>query len=213
MEKLTGFAEGKYEIHVSGAQIAEDYEQKRTDAWERIEGMGITKRIVSTQKMLQASRQNSTGTYGSLGRSNTTASTSTTSSGGLRAPPPMRSTSGSSFVKKAPPPPPSFGSQSQTFAAPPPYSAGGASSGAAAAAAAKRAPPPPPPLKPKPKSIQYVVALYDFAAQVRFFSCVCCIVTQSYDSNRLMATWSSMLVIASKLLNVPTVKMTGGLDG
>lgn len=180
MEKLTGFAEGKYEIHVSGAQIAEDYEQKRTDAWERIEGMGITKRIVSTQKMLQASRQNSTGTYGSLGRSNTTASTSTTSSGGLRAPPPMRSTSGSSFVKKAPPPPPSFGSQ--TFAAPPPYSAGGASSGAAAAAAAKRAPPPPPPLKPKPKSIQYVVALYDFAAQVCFFSRVYCIVTQSFIS-------------------------------
>jgi len=163
MEKLTGFAEGKYEIHVPGSQIAEDYEEKRTDAWERIEAMGITKRIVSTQKMLQASRQTSTGSYGSLGRSNTMASTSTTSSGGLRAPPPMRSTSGSSFVKKAPPPPPSFGSQ--TFAAPPPYSAGGASSGAAAAAAAKRAPPPPPPLKPKPKSIQYVVALYDFAAQ------------------------------------------------
>jgi amphiphysin len=31
----------------------------------------------------------------------------------------------------------------------------------------KRAPPPPPPLKPKPKpKVQYVVALYDFAAQV-----------------------------------------------
>ena len=33
---------------------------------------------------------------------------------------------------------------------------------------AKKAPPPPPPLKPKPKpavQVQYVVALYDFAAQ------------------------------------------------
>ena len=37
---------------------------------------------------------------------------------------------------------------------------------AAAAAVAKKAPPPPPPLKPKPKpAVQYVVALYDFAAQ------------------------------------------------
>ena len=163
MEKLMGFAEGKYDVHVTGNQIAQEYEEKRTDAWEKIEGMGITKRIVSTQKMLQASRQNSTASYGSLGRSNTMASTSTTSSGGLRAPPPMRSTSGSSFIKKAPPPPPSFGSHAP--AAPPPYSPGSASSGAVAAAAAKRAPPPPPPLKPKPKSVQYVVALYDFAPQ------------------------------------------------
>ena len=35
----------------------------------------------------------------------------------------------------------------------------------AAATAAKRAPPPPPPLKPKPAPVNYVVALYDFAAQ------------------------------------------------
>jgi len=31
--------------------------------------------------------------------------------------------------------------------------------------ATKRAPPPPPPIKPKPTPVNYVVALYDFAAQ------------------------------------------------
>jgi len=58
-------------------------------------------------------------------------------------------------------------------AAPPPYTlspsapaAIGASAAAAVAAATKRAPPPPPALKPKPKpAVNYVVALFDFAAQ------------------------------------------------
>lgn len=151
MEKISAFSDGKYDVHVPAAQITEEYENKRTDAWEVIENLNITKRIVSTAKMMQNSRANSS---------------STTSSGfGARSPPPMgRSVSGGSFVKKAPPPPPSLGST-----APPPYSASAAGSAAASAAAAKRAPPPPPPLKPKPKvepPVQYVVALYDFAPQV-----------------------------------------------
>ena len=50
-------------------------------------------------------------------------------------------------------------------APPPPYTAPSIASSAASVAATKRAPPPPPPLKPKPKSVNYVVALYDFAAQ------------------------------------------------
>lgn len=154
LEKISGFSEGKYDVHVSAAQITDEYENKRTDAWEVIENLNITKRIVSTQKMLQNHRANS----GSSG------------AGSARSPPPSmgRSVSGGSFVKKAPPPPPS---SSSFTAAPPPYSASAAGAAAAAsAAAAKRAPPPPPPLKPKPRvepPVQYVVALYDFAPQVR----------------------------------------------
>ena len=67
--------------------------------------------------------------------------------------------------KKAPLPP---SSPSLAPSAPPPYSppAPGSNVGFQAAAAAKKAPPPPPPLKPKPRpAVQYVVALYDFAAQ------------------------------------------------
>ncbi|KAI5120227.1 hypothetical protein M0805_000041 [Coniferiporia weirii] len=168
MEKIHGFAEGKYDVQVTSSQIAEDYENKRTDAWEVIENMNITKRIVSTAKMLQSSRQNSAAPSfasgaGSIGRSGTVSSTSSTGLGTRTMPPVARSVSGSSFVKKPPPPPPSLGS-----AAPPPYTPSGGFGGAAAAAAAKRAPPPPPPLKPKPRAeppIQYVVALYDFAPQ------------------------------------------------
>lgn len=100
--------------------------------------------------MVQASRSQN-----SLGRSPSVA-TGSSGTSSLRAPPPL---AGASF-KKSPPPP----SSSSHAAPPPPYTPNGAS----AAAAAKRAPPPPPPLKPKPKpAVQYVVALYDFAAQVR----------------------------------------------
>ena len=162
MEKLNSFAEGRYDTHVSTQQIQDDYENRRTDAWERIENMSITKRIVSTAKMLQASRHGAD----SLGRSNTTSTTSSSRT----MPPVSRSVSGSSFTKKAPPPPPSFGSNH----APPPYTPPPSNSNFAAAAATKRAPPPPPPLKPKPKAeppVQYVVALYDFAAQVRYRYC------------------------------------------
>lgn len=178
MEKINTFAEGKYDIQIPIAQITDDYENKRTDAWQRIEDMNITKRIVSTSKMIQNHRQNSGMSGGSsLARSNTGMSASTTSSynnslgvgagvGARNMPPAMgRSPSASSFGKKAPPPPPS-----SFAAAPPPYSPSNNGVTAAAAAAAKRAPPPPPPLKPKPRvepPVQYVVALYDFAPQVR----------------------------------------------
>jgi amphiphysin len=96
-----------------------------------------------------------------------------------RAGPPSLARSASSVssaasYKKAPPPPPGVSvTRSATMAvnsaAPPPYSAasvGSRSMVASAAAAGKRPPPPPPPLKPKPQpAVQYVVALYDFAAQ------------------------------------------------
>ncbi|KAJ7293886.1 hypothetical protein C8J57DRAFT_1162760 [Mycena rebaudengoi] len=162
LEKVNGFAdETKYDVsNVPGTQIAQDYEGKRTDAWNSIEELGITKRIISVSKMVQANRSASGGSA-SLGRAASTATTSSATSS--RTPPRMPSTS--SF-KKVPPPVPG-----SAHAAPPPYtpsSGGMAAVAASAVAATKRAPPPPPPLKPKPKiapKIQYVVALYDFAAQ------------------------------------------------
>ncbi|KAF9535786.1 hypothetical protein CPB83DRAFT_754324 [Crepidotus variabilis] len=175
LEKMNSFAdENKWDVaNTSGAQIAGEYEEKRTDAWQRIEDLGVVKRIVSVSRLVQASRAQNGGAPGSLGRSNTTAS----SSSSLKpAAPPSRSTSSASGYKKAPPPPPSLGgsrglSPRAEPAPPPPYTASSSvGSTTLAAAAAKRAPPPPPPLKPKPglkpkPQIQYVVALYDFAAQ------------------------------------------------
>ncbi|KAF8917540.1 hypothetical protein CPB85DRAFT_1284508 [Mucidula mucida] len=154
LEKMNGFAEeAKYDISsIPGSQIGEEYENARTDAWSRIEELNITKRIISVSKLVQQNRANGGGAGGvGLGRSATTASTASKSS----LPMSRTASSASSFVKKAPPPPPPGAA-----APPPPYTP------AAAAAATKRAPPPPPPLKPKPKpAVQYVVALYDFAAQ------------------------------------------------
>jgi amphiphysin len=48
LEKMNGFAEKNYEVAVSANQIAEDYEAKRTDAWQEIENLNIAKRIIST---------------------------------------------------------------------------------------------------------------------------------------------------------------------
>ncbi|KAJ7239026.1 BAR-domain-containing protein [Mycena haematopus] len=161
LEKMNSFAEeNKYDItNTPGSQIANDYEARRTDAWSTIEELNITKRIISVSKMVQANRSQGGGS--SLGRSATTASsTSGSSIAPSRTPPPARVPSNSNF-KKTPPPVPG----SSAPAPPPPYTPSG---GASAAAATKRAPPPPPALKPKPKvapRIQYVVALYDFAAQ------------------------------------------------
>ncbi|KAH0590190.1 Protein hob1 [Termitomyces sp. J132] len=149
LEKMNAFAEdSKYDVtNVPGAQIQQDYENKRTDAWELIESLGIVKRMISASKLVQASRsQNSVGT-GANAASRT---------------PSMGSGSAASY-KKPPPPPP--GPVAASRAPPPPYSLAPNASGASSAAATKRTPPPPP-LKPKPKpQVQYVVALYDFAAQ------------------------------------------------
>jgi amphiphysin len=54
LEKTQAFAEGKYDVSsVPGAQIQSDYENKRTDAWEKIEELAITKRILSTRRCLR----------------------------------------------------------------------------------------------------------------------------------------------------------------
>jgi len=54
LEKMNSFAdESKFDVsNVPGAQIAQDYESKRTDAWSVIENLGIIKRIVSVCKSL-----------------------------------------------------------------------------------------------------------------------------------------------------------------
>lgn len=174
LEKLHGFAEGKYDITVSGNEIATDYETKRTDAWQEVEGLAITQRFVSTcelfsasstlhvvrneaiidlaypAKLVQSRRAVSGGaTTSSLGRSPTTSTIGSATS----------SVTSPSYAKKPPPPPPGAG----LSAPPPPYSAGPSSP---TGFGAKKAPPPPPPVKPKPKpAVQYVVALYDFAPQ------------------------------------------------
>lgn len=57
LEKMQAFAENRYDItNVPGAQIAADYEAKRSDAWETIESMGITSRLISTCTQLSTSR-------------------------------------------------------------------------------------------------------------------------------------------------------------
>lgn len=48
LEKLSTFAEGKYDVSLTFPDIAVDYEAKRPDALKQIEDMAITKRIVST---------------------------------------------------------------------------------------------------------------------------------------------------------------------
>ncbi|KAF9457481.1 hypothetical protein BDZ94DRAFT_1273095 [Collybia nuda] len=154
LEKMNSFADdAKYDLtNVTGAQIAQDYEERRTDAWSVIENLNIIKRIISVSRLVQANRSQN-----SIGRSGSTATGSSVGSGS-RAPPPSNPP-----FKKAPPPPPSAASH----APPPPYTPSSSGNGAAVAAATKRAPPPPP-LKPKPKivpQVQYVIALYDFVAQ------------------------------------------------
>lgn len=152
LEKMNAFAaDAQYDTtNIPGSQIASIYEEQRTDAWNDIENLNITKRIISVSKMVQQNRSQS---GGSMSRSTSSASV-----------PSVRSTPPSSVpFKKAPPPPPG----SSHAAPPPPYTPSGAMN-AASAAAGKKAPPPPPPLKPKPKmapQVQYVVALYDYTAQ------------------------------------------------
>ncbi|PPQ98901.1 hypothetical protein CVT24_003532 [Panaeolus cyanescens] len=161
-EKMNSFADdAKYDIqNISAAQIAQEYEEKRTDAWQVIENLNIIKRIISVSRMVQATRSGTMNSSSSLGRQSSVATTSSSLS--ARSAPPVRTPSAAASFKKAAPPPPT----SSQAAPPPPYSA---TSSASSVAATKRAPPPPPPLKPKPKppvpQIKYVVALYDFEAQ------------------------------------------------
>ncbi|EKM83672.1 hypothetical protein AGABI1DRAFT_66540 [Agaricus bisporus var. burnettii JB137-S8] len=169
LEKMNSFADSaKYEItSMSGGQIEQSYEEKRTDAWNDIENLNIVKRIVSVSRLVQVSKsQNS---QNSLQRAPSAAPSTASASSSLRAPPPGRSLSSAAAYKKAPPKPPSLTSSPSMGYAPPPYTpTPPASEYGGDMSTAKRAPPPPPPIKSKPKpkvAIQYVIALYDFTAQ------------------------------------------------
>lgn len=48
MEKLQGFAEGKYTIPNTTAEILQDFIERRGDVGENVDGLSITKRITST---------------------------------------------------------------------------------------------------------------------------------------------------------------------
>lgn len=121
-----------------------------------------------TARLVQVSKsQNS---QNSLQRAPSAAPSTASASSSLRAPPPGRSLSSAAAYKKAPPKPPSLTSSPSMGYAPPPYTpTPPASEYGGDMSTAKRAPPPPPPIKSKPKpkvAIQYVIALYDFTAQV-----------------------------------------------
>lgn len=149
--KSQAFASGRYEL---GANVEDTYHAQLGDAAEQLEALTITKRYVSTAKMLSQHRAD-------------TGSSPASSVAGGRPSGPSRTFSGSSSGSAAKPAafratPPS------SHAAPPPYSAGSSGGGAAAAASGKRAPPPPPAARPVPQpkpSIIYCTALYDFEAQ------------------------------------------------
>ncbi|KAG8926092.1 hypothetical protein FRC00_003263 [Tulasnella sp. 408] len=186
LEKLNYFCEKKYDTAGTTQDVVNTYEQRRGDAREQVEALGIAKKYISTAKQLQASRSASGGLSPGGGLSRATSSASTLRTSPTSYAPPSRaatvSSSASKFgslaSKKAPPPPPPGASLSANAAAPPPpYSPAGAgaapslarSVSATSGGGIKKAPPPPPPVKPKPapapKPVVYVTALYDFDAQ------------------------------------------------
>lgn len=182
LEKIQSFADGKYDLSRSDVDVI--YDENIGDISERVENLGVVQRQVSTGPSFFLSRSlaclqpcsvasHHTKAHsrscafaptakimsqhggGSLGRASSTASSTRPVAGG--GVPPSRTASSSSY--KSPPP-----ARAAVVAAPPAYSG-------SPVADTKRAPPPPPPLKAKPSygapAPKYVVALFDFEAQVR----------------------------------------------
>lgn len=58
VEKLQGFAEGKYEVPADPSQIAELFTERHGESAERVESLGITKRVASTGMLHQVCRLN-----------------------------------------------------------------------------------------------------------------------------------------------------------
>jgi len=50
VEKINQFADGKYDVTVPPDQISTDFEAKRNNVAEAVEGLSITQRAVSTCK-------------------------------------------------------------------------------------------------------------------------------------------------------------------
>jgi amphiphysin len=157
-DKLQSFVDGKYDV--TNKDIESIYFSQRGDAAEKMEELQITKRMISTAKLMQTYRSNSgsgtplspTGKAG-FGRTPSVSSSSTSLNR-------QSSTSKASYNL----PPPIVGSSAAV--APPPYSA--PPGGVAASGSIKKAPPPPPPIKTRASGAppqQYCVALFDFTAQ------------------------------------------------
>ncbi|KZT58527.1 BAR-domain-containing protein [Calocera cornea HHB12733] len=153
LEKINGFASGKYDVTLQPADVAVAYEERLGDARDRVEALTITKRAMPTAKLLQMRQGSSSSGVSAPGAGARRAPPS------LAAKPSFASSTGGAAGSKMPPP----GRQNSYTAPPPAYQDSYAENGAGA----KRAPPPPPPLKPKPgaSAPKYVTALYDFAAQ------------------------------------------------
>jgi len=152
LEKVQSFSDGKYDL--SRKDIEEIYFEQRGDAAEQIEELAITKRLVSTAKMMATHRSAS----GSVGRTSSFASRTS----GLE-----RKTSDASYGTKKAEAASTYAPPSRTVAAPPPYTSTPSSS-SVTGVSGKKAPPPPPPLKPKPSynAVKYATAIFDFEAQV-----------------------------------------------
>ncbi|ADV20384.1 hypothetical protein I315_01487 [Cryptococcus gattii Ru294] len=154
MEKLQSFADGKYDL--TRKDIENIYLEQRGDAAERIEELQITKRIVSTAKMLQQHR--SASGSGAPGRANSIASRTTSHTLDRKA-------STDSYGSYSAAEKKTFSPQSHAVSAPPPYTAPAAGNGTNSTAGKKA--PPPPPLKPKPSynNVKYATAIFDYEAQ------------------------------------------------
>jgi amphiphysin len=149
-ERLQSFTDGKYDLERK--DIENIYLEQRGDAAEQLEELGITRRMVSTAKMLQQRRTAS----GSLGRTSSIASRTTVGAGIDRK---------TSIGSKAAEAESSYVPPARTVAAPPPYTSTPSSS--SIGSIKKKAPPPPPPLKAKPSfGPKYATAIFDFEPQV-----------------------------------------------
>ncbi|CAO1616996.1 unnamed protein product [Parajaminaea phylloscopi] len=142
LDKVQAFSNGKYDLtNTSAAAVEQRYADMLTDAAERLEELSIRKPATASARVLAtAGRSPSISSAGSSARA-----------GGLAAGAPSKGGS----LGRAP---------SVTSSG----SAGLPSYSASSSAATKKAPPPPPPTKPKPGAAvrkDYVVALYDYAAQ------------------------------------------------
>ena len=153
LEKLQSFSDGKYDLERK--DIENIYLEQRLDVAEQMEELGITKRGVTTAKLLQTARQTSGSTTTSgLGRAGSSASKA--GMGGID-----RKSSQSSYAPKQVETPATYTSASR-LTAPPPYT-----STPSSGSISKEAPPLPPPLKPKPSynKVKYATAIFDFEAQ------------------------------------------------
>ncbi|KAJ9122378.1 hypothetical protein QFC22_001800 [Naganishia vaughanmartiniae] len=159
-DKIQSFADGKYDV--TQKDIEGIYFSQRGDAADQLDALTITKRLVSTAKLMSGHRSASGSVVGRSGLDRKSSVTSSGSATGLGRQPSYNAGTAAKYGL----PPPAHAA-SPAVAAPPPYTAGG-SGLASTAGSIKKAPPPPPPMKraasaaPQP---EICVALYDFAPQ------------------------------------------------